>query len=432
MHIRIDEPKHMKKLLLFLRNYLRTLGIIALAIVSSTSDATSIQLNPALPVPGNGVNARITFDSCVQFDRSERTANRVVIYSRRTSFSLCPSGGMADIALGALNAGNYTIEVFERNTDDVTPPDGYAKVAERRFSVTFGRPSVGAPTKIAVAGAMTKIQSPGSSTGITFAVTDAASAAIPDAPLGLRTARAGAFALEQACDLFRITRDCPAFQTAADGALTFSVASSYDTEGALVTTVISSTIINERVQSAYATVGYIDALRRDIVMPVVEYEIDPSVIALPTRYFLSADDATSLLLDSLPGMFRRTYAAFFGVKPNTPGAVPVCRFFASGKNGAPLTHVFTADAADCAAKKADARYADEGVAFWAYPSSPTGSCPRDTRGVTRYKQTYGTNPADVAFRYSTLLSMRNQAALGGANASGVSVTNDGVAFCVPD
>jgi hypothetical protein len=422
----------MNNLFLFRRSALSAFAVMALAIVSANSNATSIQLNPGLPVPGDAVNVSIAFNACARFDRWERSENRIVVYANRANFSPCPGGGTTEIALGALNAGNHAIEVFERITGEPSPPDGYTKTAERRFTIAFGRPRAGKASQISIIGSISKIQSPSSGSVITFTVKDAAGTAIPDAPLGLSAVAVGPISLGAACEPFRISNDCRGYQTNANGALTFPAPVPSDAEGAVITTVIGSTIVDTSVLSAYATIGYIDSLRRDIVMPVVEYEIDASVVALPTRYFLSADDATSLALDNLPGIFRRTYAAFFGVKPNTPGAVPVCRFFAGGKNGAPLTHVFTADIADCAAKKADTRYTDEGVTFWAYPSGATGSCPRDTRGVTRYKLTYGTNTADIAFRYSTLLSMRNQAALGGANASGVSVTNDGVAFCVPD
>lgn len=422
----------MKHSFFLLRSCLGALGVITFVIVAAKSEATSIQLSPMLPIPGDSVNVSITFDSCIQFDRWEKSANRIIVYSRRLNFSPCPGGGITDIALGVLNAGFYLIEVLERSVDAPLPPDGYTKTAEQRFSVALGRAIMGKPTKIVVSGSMTTIQDYRNATEVTFAVKDATNASVPDAPLGLRTAKAGALSLEYACDLFAISNDCPAYQTAGNGAIAITVPPPSDAEGALVTTVIGTTIIDNRTLSAYASIGYIDALRSDIVVPVVEYEIDASITALPTRYFLSANDATSLGLDNAPNAFRRTYAAFFGVKPSTPGAVPVCRFFTNGKAGLSLSHLFTADASDCAVKKADSRYADEGVPFWAYPASASGACPNGTRGVSRYVLTYGSDASNRSFRYSTLLSMKSQAARGGADTSGVTVKNDGVAFCVLD
>lgn len=385
-----------------------------------------------LPVPGDSVNVTVAFESCTQFDRWEKSSNRIIVYSRRLNFSPCPGGGIADISLGVLNAGLYLIEVFERSVDAPLPPDTYTKTAEQRFSVALGRTIVGKPTKIVVSESMTIIQDYRNATEVTFAVKDATNASVPDAPVGLRTANAGALSLAYGCEVFSIAKDCPAYQTAANGAFTITVPPPADDDGAHVTTIIGYTVVDNRVLSAYASVGYIDALRRDSVVPVIEYEIDASIVTLPTRYFLSANDATSLGLDNSPNVFRRTYAAFFGVKPNTSGAVPVCRFFANGKAGLPLSHVFTADASDCAVKKTDSRYVDEGIPFWAYPASASGACPNGTRGVSRYVLTYGSNASNTSFRYSTLLSMKSQAALGGATTSGVTVKNDGVAFCVPD
>ena len=414
------------------RRWLAVLSIMASITITPESAAVSIQLSPALPVPGDSVNVRIEFGSCIGFDRWEKSANRIIVYSRLANFSPCPGGDTANIPLGALNAGFYSIEVFGRSTDAPLPPDGNTKIAEQRFSVAFGKPNAGKPSQIVLVGPMTAVQNYGSPTQMTFTVKDAAGISIPDVPLGVAAATAGRLLREYSCAVFAISSDCPAYQTVGSGGLTVSRPPPSDAEGAQVITTIGSTIINDRAQNAYATVGYIDALRRDSVVPVVEYEIDTSITALPTRYFLSANDATSLALDNTPIAFRRTYAAFFGVKPNTLGAVPVCRFFADGKTGVSLTHVFTADAADCAAKKADVRYADEGVPFWAYPASASGACPVATRGVTRYVLTQGNIAANTSFRYSTLLSMKSRAAIAGPTAEGATVKNDGVAFCVPD
>ncbi len=417
-----------------LRHTLGVLTIMALITFAAESEAVTIQLSPVLPIPGDSVNVSVAVGSCVQFDRWERSANRIIAYTRRLNLSPCSDGGVAEMALGVLNAGFYSVEVFERSVDAALPPDGYMKIAEQRFSVAFGKPNVSTPTQIVLVGSMTSVQNYGDSTPVTFAVKDATGISLPDVPLGLSTAAAGARSRGYSCAVFAISNDCPAYQTDGNDGLTVFRSSPSDAEGAQVTTVIGTAIINKRALNAYATIGYIDALRRDSVVAVVEYEIDTSLTGLPTRYFLSANDAISLTLDGAPDAFRRTYAAFFGVKPNTSGAVPVCRFFANGKAGLSLTHVFTADASDCAAKKADVRYVDEGIAFWAYPASATGACARDTRGVTRYALTQGLNAgaSNTWFRYSTLLSLKSRAALAEPSADGVTVKNDGVAFCVPD
>ncbi len=422
------------------------LSIMTLATLVANSNAITIELSPMLPIPGDNVSVNITFGSCIRFDRWEKSANRIIVYSQLPNFSPCPAGDTANIPLGLLSAGFYSIEVFGRSIDAPLPPDGYSKIAEQRFSVAFGKPNAGRPSQIVLMGPMTSVQNNGSSTPVTFAVKDATGISIPDVPLGLATATAGAPLREYWCAVFAISNNCPAYQTAGNEGLTVFRPPPTDADGAHVTTIIGTTIINNRAQNAYATIGYIDALRSESVVPVVEYEIDTTITALPTRYFLSANDATSLALDAAPTAFRRTYAAFFGVKANTLGAVPVCRFFANGKSGKSLTHVFTADAAECAAKKADARYADEGVPFWAYPASASGACPVATRGVTRYVLTHAASAgagagaggsasasaADTSFRYSTLLSMKSRAAIAGPSAEGATVKNDGVAFCVPD
>lgn len=395
------------------------------------ANATLIELNPPRPIPGDAPTLTLTFDSCVRFDRWERSGSRIVIYANRSNLSPCPGGGTREISPGALVAGNYSVEVFERAVGGASPPDGFTKVAERRFLVAQGQTSAGKPAKIGVVGSKSIVRGSLVTTEIAFSVRDASGNAVPDTPLGLRVVSASSTPSIN-CDPLRVGSGCTAHQTQPDGSFAVYVAPPNDSEGAQVTTVIGSTRIDGRTQSTFATVGYIDSLRQAAVIPVVEYEIDAAITSPPTRYFLSADEATSDALDSVPDVFRRTYAAFFGVKANTPTAVPVCRFFSNGKNGVPLTHWFTADAADCAAKKADPRYVDEGVAFWAYPPSLNGACPRGTRGVTRYLLTVGSDASAVSVRYSTLLSMRNQAVVGTSLQGDVKIRDDGVAFCVPD
>ena len=408
---------------------LSAVGVFGLA---AESNAITVQIIPSLPSPVESVKVGIAFESCIGYERWEKLSNRIIVYTRRSNFSLCPSGDVAEIVIGVLPAGQYTIEVFERSIDASSPPDGYTKTAEQRFSVASGRAIVGKPTKIVVVGSTSSVQDFRSSTVVTFSIRDSSGIAIPDVPLGFRTVSTGNAPIGVACDAYAFSVACPAYQTGGDGAITTAVPRTRDADSAQITTVIGTTTIDNRAQSAYATVGYIDVLRRDSVVTVVEYEIDASLTGLPSRYYLSADDATSLALDNTSLVFQRTYAAFFGVRPNTLGAVPVCRFFVNGKAGISLTHVFTADAADCAAKKADSRYADEGIAFWAYPATAIGGCPAATRGVTRYVLTRAANGGNASLRYSTLLSMKSRAALGGVGPDGVSVRNDGVAFCVPD
>ncbi|MGL5001742.1 MAG: hypothetical protein ACRDAM_02265, partial [Casimicrobium sp.] len=136
-------------------------------------------------------------------------------------------------------------------------------------------------------------------------------------------------------------------------------------------------------------------------------------------------------LDELPSHFQRTYAAFFGVRENTAGAHPVCRFLRPPNAEGRYFHWYTSDAAECATKRSDPTYTYEGTPFWAYPARVDGGCPRDTRGVTRYL--FEKDGKTISARYSLLTNLKN---LAGQRIStdyyNLDVKNDGIAFCVPD
>jgi hypothetical protein len=182
--------------------------------------------------------------------------------------------------------------------------------------------------------------------------------------------------------------------------------------------------------TAFTTIGYIDAKRRDQVIPVVEFEIlHQDTISAPPGYFLATSESEMKLLDDLPAFFRRTFAGFLGVRANTPGAQPVCRFLNRVSPGR-YFHWFTADAADCAAKRNDPAYVYEGASFWAYPARADGGCPRDTRGVTRYL--FELSGKTMAVRYSMLTNLKSYKSVSFDATSQLDVKDGGVAFCVPD
>ena len=104
------------------------------------------------------------------------------------------------------------------------------------------------------------------------------------------------------------------------------------------------------------------------------------------HYFLTAVPQEADAIDKGavgPGWVRtgftfRAYAADADAKE----AMPVCRFFGTPGLG-PDAHFFTADAAECALVKANARWWYEGIAFRALVPA-AGSCPAATAAVVRF------------------------------------------------
>jgi hypothetical protein len=122
-----------------------------------------------------------------------------------------------------------------------------------------------------------------------------------------------------------------------------------------------------------------------------------------TQYFLGHDPAERASLDSTVATagWARTGAAFTAYLPESAGAfgtVPVCRFV--GKPGVgPASHLFTANAAECEAVKANPAWIFEGVVFRALPLV-NGGCAAGQLPMIRLWRA-GANAAASRHRFTT-------------------------------
>ena len=148
------------------------------------------------------------------------------------------------------------------------------------------------------------------------------------------------------------------------------------------------------------------------------------------HYFMAAGAAEVALLDTHGSGWKRTgqkFDAWLRWEDAVPGAVPVCRFYATGPN----SHFFTADALECAQLRSLERagralaapfrgWAYEGIAFHAIPARE-GECPRGTTRIYRSYNHGGAANANHRFTTSAWLA----STLDGW-------TLEGVAFCAPE
>lgn len=166
-------------------------------------------------------------------------------------------------------------------------------------------------------------------------------------------------------------------------------------------------------------------------VPIVEYYA-PSL----DHYFVSAWPDEIAKLDGAPNLgWMRTgqvFKAWLRQGDGPYGAVPVCRFYASGPN----SHFYTGDAAECQylkslEQKGRAEAAARGAAFqgWQYESvafyallPQGGMCPGGTQPVYRAYNMRATDN-DSNHRFTVTPRMRE--------AMKVSWAEEGVAFCAP-
>ncbi|HTQ01439.1 MAG TPA: hypothetical protein VMN56_19135, partial [Casimicrobiaceae bacterium] len=117
----------------------------------------------------------------------------------------------------------------------------------------------------------------------------------------------------------------------------------------------------------------------------------------------------------------------FSVYPDaSSGGLPVCRFFstASTKKSA---HLYTADATQCAATKADATWQYEGIAFYAVVPDGAGNCKAGT--VPVFALHNGSAGAAASHRYTTNANVQSQMVASGWVPEGNGPL--GVAMCAP-
>lgn len=418
-------------------------GALALASATTMPSLASIWVEPFNPRPSDSVT--ITVDGgtgCVSVDRVERTTDRIsiyVVYSGLDVLFRCSrtSALRASVALGALPESSYSVEIVSL---DPARPTRERVVSQTAFIVAATNPQGNLPTRIDAIGSVAMVQDPlddpfgpnGKFQPVLFRVVDAQGRPVAGAPFGYSVVDSTS-GIWQSCPHYSISSDCGRSLSGPDGGIAVSLlfGPSQTAGSTFFTWAVSSPSPANPAVSSFVTVGYIDAKRRAQVTPVIEYEVQFRQPFQPLGYFITSSEEEMKLLDKWPTHFRRTYAAFFGVRAGTAGAQPVCRFLKGLPADSRYFHWYTADASECAAKRNDASYVYEGTPFWAYPASASGGCPKDTRGVSRY--VYKQNGNVVAVRYSQLNSMRTRA--GGSISNDyytLQLESEGTAFCVPD
>ncbi len=140
------------------------------------------------------------------------------------------------------------------------------------------------------------------------------------------------------------------------------------------------------------------------------------------RYLLTADPAEAALLDSgaAGAGWQRTGGRFgvFASGADAPSLAPACRFEARAQPGLG-SRFYTANAAECAAMRADPAWSYQGVAFYvSLPDTQSACAP-------------GTTPVYRAADATTLNTRYTVDATVYANAPALGYDADGVVMCVP-
>jgi len=141
-----------------------------------------------------------------------------------------------------------------------------------------------------------------------------------------------------------------------------------------------------------------------------------------SEYFLTTDPAEIAKLDtSIVTGWSRTGQSFSVYPDGSSGGVPVCRFFnaASTKKSG---HLYTADANQCAATKADPTWQYEGVVFYIAVPDSAGNCKAGT--VPVFGVHNGAAGATSSHRYTTNANVRAMMIASGW-------VSEGVVMCAP-
>lgn len=138
---------------------------------------------------------------------------------------------------------------------------------------------------------------------------------------------------------------------------------------------------------------------------------------------IEALDATLVLrnLPDYPSGWARTGLRFMVEDSPASGTVPVCRFVTFAFAGK-VSHFFTASAEECAAVKASPDWIYEGVAFHAWPASPSGECAAGYAPIRRFYN--NGRDGEISHAYSVDSRQIEDLLWSGFSA-------EGVAFCVP-
>ena len=144
------------------------------------------------------------------------------------------------------------------------------------------------------------------------------------------------------------------------------------------------------------------------------------------EYFLTTDPGEVATLDtSIIGGWTRTSQSFTVYPDASSGGVPVCRFFSTAVSKS--SHLYTADANQCAAAKADPNWQYEGIAFYIAVPDSAGNCRPGT--VPVYGLHNGSAGAGSSHRYVTNANVRSHMTASGWVSEGSGTL--GVVMCAP-
>jgi len=145
------------------------------------------------------------------------------------------------------------------------------------------------------------------------------------------------------------------------------------------------------------------------------------------EYFLTTDPGEVALLDtSVVTGWTRTSQSFNVYPDASSGGSPVCRFFSTAASKK-SSHLYTADANQCAAAKADANWQYEGIAFYIGVPDSAGNCRAGT--VPVFGLHNGAAGATLSHRYTTNANVRSQMTAAGWVPEGSGTL--GVVMCSP-
>lgn len=410
--------------------------LMSFICVGKTSYAAIIT-EPFAPLPGQPVKVIVagTFDDiCLSFNRWQQVASRVIVYGD-VPFEFDPKPPCTrtfEFTLAAAAAPVLYVEVWARRYD-TQPPDGYELVDAK--TVLVGATSAGrnpaTTIRITSSQAQSVLSSPTPTGFFTAEARDTAGQPVANALVNLDFATHRGF-------LRSTFRENQPRYTSVDGVAKFGyneAAFAQFSVGQYVTYKLSlPDTLASNPPAAFATVGTVSPQFAAFAFPVIEYSFSGQFLAVGAEQpgnFLASDTATTQSLDALKSTFFRTFAVFTGLTANAPSAVPVCRFFSDGRAGRPLTHWYTADTAECSAKRADPNWIYEGTPFWTLGARAEGYCPPSTGAVHRLLYLNQSRPSAAPARYVQDIELKNSVLARAVSVSGYRWIDDGVAFCAP-
>jgi arylformamidase len=145
------------------------------------------------------------------------------------------------------------------------------------------------------------------------------------------------------------------------------------------------------------------------------------------EYFLTTDPGEIAKLDTkVVAGWSRTSQSFSAYPDASSGGLPVCRFFSAASTKR-SDHLYTADANQCAAAKADPNWQYEGIVFYIGVPDSAGNCKAGTAPIFGLHN--GSGAAASSHRYVTNANVRSQMIASGWVPEGSGTL--GVVMCAP-